>query len=148
LDVDIADIKPHILYPWQTIQDVGSATPHIDKFLAVAQAKNVIDKPLPVCFDTQDMCEEAIHPRQGKIRPQARIDLHCGLKDFEEGFEVRVAEEAITPQIVSIYSDVGNFFPAASSSRSNGEGSFRSALLTPLWTLARQVFKRRGDRRH
>ena len=44
------------------IQDVGSATPHIDKFLAVAQAKNIIDKPLPVCFDTQNMCEEAIHP--------------------------------------------------------------------------------------
>jgi len=26
---------------------------------------------------------------------------------------MRVAEEAITPQIVSIYSDVSNFFPAS-----------------------------------
>ena len=81
-DVHIAYIKTRILYRWQTIQDVGRATPHIGKFLAFAQAKNVIDKPLPACFDTQNMREEAIHPRQGKNRPQARIDLHCGTEGF------------------------------------------------------------------
>jgi hypothetical protein len=79
---EVADIKPHILYPWQTIQDVGRGATHIDKFLAVTQAKNIIDKPLPVRFDSQNMCEEAIHPRQGKNGPQARIDLHCGTEGF------------------------------------------------------------------
>ena len=82
LDVDVADIKAHILYPWQTIQDVSRAAAHIDKFLAVAQAKNIIDKPLPVCFNSQNMCEETIHPRPGKNRPQTRIDLHCSTEGF------------------------------------------------------------------
>src|SRR6516225_1951826 len=82
LDVDVADIKPHILYPWQTIQDVSGAASHIDKFLAVAQAKNIIDKPLPVCFIPQNMRHEAIDPREAKNRSQAGIDLHCGSEGF------------------------------------------------------------------
>jgi hypothetical protein len=45
-------------------------------------------------------------------------------KDFEEGFQPRVAEEAITPQIVSIFIVTWvTSFRQASSSRPNGEGS-------------------------
>jgi hypothetical protein len=85
----------------------------------------------------------------GKERIGLKPELICiaAPKDFEEGFQVRVAEEAITPQIVSIVMVTWvTSFRQASSSRQDSNRvairnafqdrlsrlrSFRSALLTP-----------------
>jgi hypothetical protein len=99
----------------------------------------------------------------GKERIGLKPELICiaAPKDFEEGFQVRVAEEAITPQIVSIVmvTWVTSFRQASSSRQDSNRVAIRNAFqdrLSPpsefsvrtpdaLWTLARQVFKRRGS---
>jgi hypothetical protein len=77
----------------------------------------------------------------GKERIDLKPELICiaASKDFEEGFQVRVAEEAITPQIVSIVIWVTSF-REASSSQSNGEGIvFRASAPCRLSVVSAQA---------
>src|SRR5262249_55521047 len=83
LDVSVPDIKSPIFHPSQTSSNLSRTTPHIDKFLIVAPAKNVPDTPLLVRFASDKHVKQAVHPRNGKNRPQSGIDLHLRWsKDF------------------------------------------------------------------
>jgi hypothetical protein len=78
---------PHILYPWQAIQDVGSATPHIYKFLAVAEARK---SSINHCLASIPKICAKTRYTHGKERIDLKPELICiaAPKDFEEGFQV------------------------------------------------------------